>query len=73
MRIAAGTPLAVHVYVLDVVKGEMRFQYAAIAEIHHPDYLRRDDLSAIYGSANAQGHEALVAAMLAVARAKTSE
>jgi hypothetical protein len=50
MRIAAGTPLAEHVYVLDVVKDGSRVEYAALVEIHHPDYLDRDSLVQIYGA-----------------------
>lgn len=40
---------AIHVYALSVKKGEAEFQYASIAEIHHPDYLRARDLAWIYG------------------------
>jgi hypothetical protein len=50
MRIAAGTPVAEHVYVLDVVKDGRRVEYAALMEIHHPDYLDRSDLAEIYGA-----------------------
>jgi hypothetical protein len=49
MRIAAGTLLAEHVYVLDVVKDGRAIEYAALVEIHHPDYLDRDSLVQIYG------------------------
>jgi hypothetical protein len=51
MDIAPRAQLAVHVYALDVAKGSARFRYATIAEIHHPDYLRADDLPRIYGPA----------------------
>jgi hypothetical protein len=44
--------LAVHVYVLDVARNGERFEYAWIAEVHHPDYLDVDALHAIYGSSN---------------------
>ncbi len=50
MRIAAGTPLAEHVYVLDVAKDGRSIEYAALVEIHHPDYLDRTDLAEIYGA-----------------------
>ena len=40
--------LAMHIYVLEVVKGGAAFEYATIAEIHHPDYLTLDDLQSIY-------------------------
>lgn len=73
MHIAVDTPLAVHVYVLEIVKGEQRFQYAAIVEIHHPDYLRVADLETIYGPANPRGDEALLGTMLAVAKSKMAE
>lgn len=43
--------LAVDVYVLDVVKDDVRLEYAAIAEVHHPDYLGLADLERIYDSA----------------------
>lgn len=41
--------LAVHVYVLVVKRSGLSFDYATIAEVHHPDYLSIDDLRAIYG------------------------
>ena len=50
MRIAAGTALATHGYVLSVSKGDQRIDYARIAEMHHPDYLDLAMLKAIYGS-----------------------
>jgi hypothetical protein len=39
---------AIHVYALSVKKGADEFRYASIAEIHHPDYLRAEDLAWIY-------------------------
>ncbi len=42
--------LAVHVYVLEVSQGAARFDYATIAEVHHPDFLALADLRAIYGA-----------------------
>jgi hypothetical protein len=51
MRIDPGTPLAEHAYVLDVVKAGRAIEYAALLEIHHPDYLGLDDLTEIYGPA----------------------
>jgi hypothetical protein len=64
MRVASGTRLAVHAYELDVVKDGSAFEYALLAEIHHPDYLERDDLRSIYGSADASGREAALADLL---------
>jgi hypothetical protein len=52
MRIAAGVPLAEHVYVLDAVKDGRAIEYAALVEIHHPEYLSLDDLAKIYGAVN---------------------
>jgi hypothetical protein len=49
MRVEPGTPLAEHVYVLDVVKGGRTIEYAALVETHHPDYLEVGDLAKIYG------------------------
>ena len=60
MRVTTGTRLAAHAYELDVAKGGRRFEYALLVEIHHPDYLKREDLSAIYGPASATGREAAV-------------
>ncbi len=51
MRIAEGTPLATHIYALDVAKGGRVVEYATLVEIHHPGYLTREDLPAIYGPA----------------------
>ena len=51
MRVAAGTPLATDIYALDVAKGGQVVEYATLVEIHHPDYLTKDDLPAIYGPA----------------------
>ncbi len=51
MRVAERTRLATHIYALDVVKDGQVSEYATIVEIHHPDYLTRNDLPAIYGVA----------------------
>jgi hypothetical protein len=69
MHIATGTRLAAHAYELDVAKAGRTFQYALLVEIHHPDYLRRDDLRAIYGLADATGHEAALEDLLNAALA----
>jgi hypothetical protein len=70
MRVAENTRLAEHLYVLDVVKDGRAYQYAALVEIHHPEYLRSDELQAIYGPATAGERAALVAALRAAAAAK---
>ncbi|RPI62591.1 MAG: hypothetical protein EHM50_03690 [Lysobacterales bacterium] len=66
MRISVGTPLAEHVYVLDAVKDGRAIEYAALVEIHHPDYLGLDDLPKIYGAVGERGTE-LVAQLRATA------
>jgi hypothetical protein len=67
MDVAPGSALAEHVYVLDVVKDGRVLEYAALVEIHHPDYLGRADLAAIYGALD-ETRGPLVAAVLATAR-----
>ncbi len=67
MDVAAGTPLAEHVYVLDVVKEGRTIEYAALVEIHHPDYLGVAELGEIYGAANEGDRTELVATLLATA------
>jgi hypothetical protein len=51
MGIPEGTPLATDIYALDVAKGGRVIEYATLVEIHHPDYLTREALPAIYGPA----------------------
>ena len=68
MRIPVNTPLAEHVYALDVVKGGRTIEYAAIVEIHHPSYLRVADLTKIYGPVNVEQSKAVsVSALRALA------
>ncbi len=69
MHVATGTRLAAHAYELDVAKDGRTLQYALLVEIHHPDYLRRDDLPTIYGPADASGHEAAVRDLIGAALA----
>ena len=72
MRVAAGTRVAAHAYELDVVKDGRSFEYALLVEIHHPDYLKRDDLPAIYGPADSSGREAAVRELIAATLAAAS-
>lgn len=67
MRVAVGTRLAWHAYVLDVVKGDRTIEYAALVEVHHPDYLVLADLSALYGPPAVDSRRELVANLLATA------
>ena len=72
MHVAQGTPLAAHAYALDVAKDGRSFAYALLVEIHHPDYLKRDDLPGIYGPDDSAGRESAVAALIATATEKAS-
>jgi len=40
----------IHIYSFFVNKNGSEFHYASIAEVHHPEYLRLEDLSKIYGA-----------------------
>lgn len=50
MSIKPPTQLAIHLYDFLVTKGQSSVLYARIAEIHHPDYLTKNDLNEIYQS-----------------------
>jgi hypothetical protein len=67
MHVAVGTRLAQHAYVLDVIRDGKTVEYAALVEIHHPDYLRRADLERIYGAADAGNRQASLDDLLAAA------
>ena len=67
MRVGVGVPLAEHFYVLDVVKDGRTIEYAALVEIHHPEYLGLPELAAIYGPPTDNERNELVAALQAVA------
>jgi hypothetical protein len=71
MHVAVGTRLAEHVYVLDVVRDGKTVEYAALIEIHHPEYLRRADLERIYGGAAVGDRRALLDDLLAAAAEAT--
>ncbi|MBN1239893.1 MAG: hypothetical protein JXB36_15430 [Gammaproteobacteria bacterium] len=69
MRIAEGLPVAAHVYVLRVARDGRAYDYATIAEVHHPEYLRLEELEPIYGPAEPTGGDAaLVRRMLSATR-----
>jgi hypothetical protein len=69
MRIAEGTPLATHIYALDVKKADREVEYATLVEVHHPDYLTSEDLPAIYGPAYEEPRSARSAAAFSMAQA----
>jgi hypothetical protein len=71
MHVAVGTRLAEHAYVLDVAKDGKTVEYAALVEIHHPEYLRRADLERIYGNAAVGNRQALLDELLAAAAEAT--
>ncbi len=49
MHVKAPARLAVHIYVLAVSKNGSSFDYAMLAEVHHPEYLTMTDLWSLYG------------------------
>lgn len=49
MRLSSTAALAVHIYELRATRIDENHHYATIAEIHHPDYLKFNDLFEIYG------------------------
>jgi len=48
MKISGPLELALHVYQLLLVRNEQVFEYATIAETHHPDYLSERDVGDLY-------------------------
>lgn len=68
MHDGSGRRLAVHVYGLYVAKNGKSFEYATIAEVHHPDYLTLEEVRHIYGNPEPVPAETagLVQRMLAV-------
>lgn len=62
MRLTGAHDLALHVYQLVLVRGDMKLEYATILEAHHPEYLTKQDLESIF---DVDGSEALPAAALA--------
>jgi hypothetical protein len=50
MRLEPSISAAIHIYVLTVRKDGETFDYATIAEVHHPDYLTSVGLRSIYGA-----------------------
>lgn len=49
MRLDLPAHAAIHVYLLTIAKDQFSFDYATIAEVHHPDYLTVAELRSIYG------------------------
>ncbi len=49
MQLSLPQSLATHVYLFVVRKDARSYNYATIAELHHPDYLSVEDLKASYG------------------------
>jgi len=50
MRIDPPASLAIHIYVFAISKNGSSFDYAMIAEVHHPAYLTSTVLRSIYGN-----------------------
>lgn len=57
MRIDPPASAAIHVYVFAITKNGSSFDYARIAEIHHPEYLTSAQLRSIYGSEYSGGEQ----------------
>jgi hypothetical protein len=48
MRLTGGHDLALHIYNLVLVRGDIELEYATILEAHHPEYLAQEDLESIF-------------------------
>ena len=48
MQLSGDQTLALHVYQLLLVRAQRVYEYATIAEVHHPEYLLESDLLDIY-------------------------
>lgn len=48
MRLGREADVAMHVYRLLLEKQQQAIDYATLIELHHPDYLSRDDLLSLY-------------------------
>lgn len=48
MQLSLPCTVALHAYVFEIAKGGKTFDYAAITELHHPEYLELDELRAIF-------------------------
>ncbi len=48
MNLSGNNTLALHIYQMLLVRNEQVFEYATVAEAHHPAYLAEDDLRDIY-------------------------
>jgi hypothetical protein len=48
MRLTGAHDLALHVYQLVLERGDIELEYATILEAHHPEYLTKKDLQAIF-------------------------
>lgn len=75
MASPGASALAAHVYVLEVEKDGARYEYAAIAEVHHPDYLTLGDVQRIYGPLPAMTPEQIerTSRLLAITKLELSE
>ena len=58
MQLDSVTELAVHAYELHIEKMPASIHYATIIEVHHPEYLRADDLHELFPTTVDAGTEA---------------
>ncbi len=49
MNIEDSSPLGLHIFDLEVSRGDERLHYATIAEVHHPDHLDRNSIEQLFG------------------------
>jgi len=49
MNIDDSSPLGLHVFDLEVSRGDEQLHYATIAEVHHPDHLDRNGIEQLFG------------------------
>jgi hypothetical protein len=61
MRIAPGTAIAVHAYLLTAARDSLVLDYATIVELHHPAYLDLASLRSVYGEVRAEDADAVPA------------
>lgn len=74
MQLDGASSLALHIYDLNAVRDGLRIRYATIVEIHHPDYLAPDDLTAIYAAMDSRPlDDAELSDLLTLAREQMHE
>lgn len=71
MRLDTPATASIHVYNFRISTGEVSFDYAMIAEVHHPDYLTAAMLRSIYGNSySGPENRGIVGEMMEIVRLK---